>query len=489
MGDQPGRARRSAAVVALATAVATLAVPAAALARGGGGSGRFGGGGGGGFGGGGRGGGSGFGPGRGGGGAALFIPVWGWGVIVGIWVLGFLVAAIRRRLDQRRRDGRQPLDLRWLLSTAPLLVRWPWELLREALSYRRRARRTERAAAEAAEDDPLFDAETVRAAGRELFGEVQEAWSRDDRDRLAELASEPLMAEWYRRLSDFSMRGWTNEVRVLGELRVDYVGLVNRADDIDDAATVRIVARLSDRVVDSDGNVVRRRGALTDRDRVCEYWTLGKRDGRWIVARIEQHLEGMHALREPLVPTPWADDERLRAQAEVERAVEEAIPDAELPAIAPPTLDADLRTAALDLALVDGRFSPDLLVSEVRHAVGAWVSAIDGDDAQLERIADPDAVTALLYGDDASHRTRLVVRGLQVDDVRIVELDPAAVPPRLTVELHARGAAYAEDRATWTVVSGSRSSRRALTQRWQLELSGDGEHPWRLVGAGAPATT
>ena len=145
------------------------------------------------------------------------------------------------------------------------------------------------------------------------------------------------------------------------------------------------------------------------------------------------------------------------------------------------------RTAALDLALVDGRFSPDVLSAEVRRAVSAWAEAVDGDDADLRRLATPAAVSELLHPGDPSERTRLVVRGPLVEQVQITGLDAHSLPPTITVELRVRGRRYVEDRDTTAVLSGSQSTAVRFGEHWTLALQGDDEHPWQVVATTAAA--
>ena len=65
------------------------------------------------------------------------------------------------------------------------------------------------------------------------------------------------------------------------------------------------------------------------------------------------------------------------------------MPDAQIAEIADLDFDGTARAAALDLAMVDGRFAPDVLEAAVRRAVEAWSEAVDGEDAALERAATP----------------------------------------------------------------------------------------------------
>ena len=468
-GGVRGRAAGRALAVA---AVVLLAVPAPALALGGGGSGGFGGGGG---------GGGGFGGGGFGGHGLIFGPAW---LVVAVFLLRLIMAAYRRDAAQRRRDGSPPLTPALLLSLLTLWLLWPLVVAGEARRRRQRVRRVRLAAAEASEENPIFAVDVVHGAAEGLFRDIQAAWSRDDREHLATLVGDTLMIEWNERLADFSRRGWRNEVDVIGELQIEYVGLCNRGEERTSEVCVRIAGRVRDIVRDDRGATVRRRGSVAEAHRVCQYWTLGRRDGRWIVVRVQQRREGLHELRAPIIATPWADGERLRREAISEQAAESAVPVADIAAIARPALDDAARLAALDLSLVDGRFAPEVLVSEVGYAVEAWVAGIDGDRAALEDIAGAQPIDALLHPDGPG--TRYVVRGLQVDEVRIVEVAAELVPPAMTVEVHATGIAYTEDRSTLIVVAGDRARRRSLAQRWRMELSGGATHPWRLVGAAAP---
>ena len=170
----------------------------------------------------------------------------------------------------------------------------------------------------------------------------------------------------------------------------------------------------------------------------------------------------------------------------VERAVDDALPEEVRPAeVADLQFEGDARAAALDLSLADGRFSPDLLEIAARRAVAAWIEAIDGNDAALNRIADREAVQTLLH--PAGSDSRLVVRGLRVEQIDVTGLDAAADPPTMTIELDLRGRRYLEDRATAEVLSGSPSHESRFRERWMLALDGDEAQPWRIVSADPPA--
>jgi len=358
-----------------------------------------------------------------------------------------------------------------------------------------RERKVERAAAEAADEDSDFDADEVKAEGRKLFEEIQKAWTADDRARLKHLVGPELFTEWNRRLEDFKARGWHNKTYVVGEPKVHYVGLHNAADDRDDRVIVLIDASLQDFVVDSHGRHVRRKDSSSETSRCREYWTLGKNPSRqgdddldWIVLSIEQEKEGAHELKEKLVPTPWSDDAATHDEAMVEEATAEAVPEGtKIAEVADLNFQGDARAAANDLSLADGRFAPDVLEIAARRAVAAWAQGIDGDRGPLEQLADAPVIQQLLHPGDPSGKTRLVVRGPQVGEIRITGLDAKAEPPTMSLEVHLSGRRYIENRDTTAVVSGNPSHEAHFTEHWTMGLSGDGQQPWRIVGVAGSA--
>lgn len=412
----------------------------------------------------------------------LFVPIGGGGGGFLLFLFIFFVFIAAARIRAQRPAGTTPsagLHLQEHLRASRTVV----DAVNPVARRRRaeRQRQVELAAHEAAEDDGSFAPEVVHAEAERLFRDVQDAWSRDDRDRLQQLAGSELWQEWSRRLADFAKRGWRNEVSVVGPVAVEYVGLTNREATAQDRVVVRISAQLRDVVVDSGGGQIRRKDSFGEVAAMAEYWTLAPRDGHWIVVSIEQEQEGDHELSEPIVATPWADTERLRESALAEQAATEKAPGG-VAEIATPEFDDAARAAALDLSLVDGRFAPDLLAAQVSHAVEAWSQAVDADRGDLASLASPEALELLLHPGDGGARTRLVVRGPHVRSLRIVALDPQAEPPEMTIALEVRGFRYVEDRDTAEVLSGSSGTRTTFRESWRLALDGDDAHPWRIVG-------
>ncbi len=460
--------RRRLALIALAALAVALIVAPAALAAAGGGSSGFSGGG---EGGGGGGGGSGF---------ALFIL---FRLLIDIAVLGHglgLLFLIGLAL------------LYWFVTRGlPKLQAWWAERAAQRSGGHHKAskreRRVELAAAEAADEDPDFAPERVRADARALFLDIEKAWDSGDRLAMRGLVAPELLVEWERRLDDFDNRGWHNHVEPLGEPVVEYVGLNRTGDAATDRVVVKIDARVKDYVSDRYGRRLKRTGSLSEITRVREFWTLQKRGGRWTLASIEQGGEGKHALDEEIVATPWGDETGMRDEAVIEGAVADQVPEGTSVAeVADLQYDGDAHAAAMDLSLADGRFAPDVLEVAARRAVQAWAQAIDGDDALLDAIATPAAKRELLYAGDTSGAVRLVVRGPVVNRIRIVSLDASAEPATMIVEVDLTGRRYVENRDTAAVVAGSRTRKTSFTERWTLSVTGDETQPWRITAVGDP---
>ncbi|MEA2401167.1 MAG: hypothetical protein QOK00_1570, partial [Thermoleophilaceae bacterium] len=339
---------------------------------------------------------------------------------------------------------------------------------RYRVKVRERDQRVRTASAEAASDDAYFAADEVESQARGLFVACQESWDSRDVARLSGLVGDDLLVEWRRRLDDFAAKGWHNRVAVLGAPTIEYVGLVNREDDTEDRAVVRITASLRAFVIDAAGQKVLRKGAKSEQITLCEYWTLARSSQNgWKVVSIEQRAEGDHHLDAEIVASPWSDEERLADESLTELAVADGLPPGFTTAdLAVVSFDGTAREQALDLSLADARFAPDVLEAAARRAVAAWAEAVDGDDAALLEVASPEAVSQLLYAGDTTRKTRLVVRGPRVRAIRIVAVDVEHSPATMTIEVEMGGRRYVEDRDTAAVVEGARSGTTTFRERW-----------------------
>jgi predicted lipid-binding transport protein (Tim44 family) len=461
--------------------VLLLAVGSAGAAPGGGTggySGGGGGGGGGGYSGGGGGGYSGGGGGSSGSGSYDDMPGWVWVLIV-IFVVGLVLNAFyqqsrRAAFDAGGSDGDAGGG-----RVVTRRAAGPRRSLR-----RKREEQVQLAAVEASIEDAVFEPESVKAATVGLHKAIVEAWTAGDRAALAKLVGPDLMVEWNRRLDDFDRKGWHNITERLSDPSVEYLGLVNREGEKEDRVTVRIEAPIRDYTVDSSGHRLMRTDDTDETTTLPEYWTLGRHDdGSWFLVSIEQDAEGAHVLREDIVARPDADTARLHDEAVAEVAVVGAVPDEKVKDIAPLTFDGDTRTAALDMANIDGRFDPDVLEASARRAVAAWAEAVDGDDVSLSLVASKEAIDDLLYGGDTSKHTRLVVRGPVLKSLHIAAISAQATPPTMTIQAELTGRRYRENRDTTTVIDGSKDQETTFTESWTMALDGNDETPWRLVGS------
>ena len=406
------------------------------------------------------------------------LPPWGW-VPMALLVGAIIAFGVYSNQAKRQRtafdSGGSWADGRGVVRRAA----GPAKLLR-----RKREEQVELAAEEAGIQDAAFTPESVKAAARDLHKAIVEAWTAKDRTALATLVGPDLMVEWGRRLDDFDRKGWHNITERLSEPKIEYLGLVNREGAQEDRVTVRIEAEIRDYTTDRTGKRLFRTDDTDEVTTLPEYWTLGRHDdGGWFLVSIEQDAEGGHVLRQDIVAVPDADTARIHDEAVAEVAVIGAVPDEMVKDIAPLSFDGEARTAALDVANIDGRFDPDVLEASARRAVAGWAEAVDGEDSALAAVATPAAVDELLYAGDASKRTRLVVRGPVLKSLRIAAIDAQATPATMTVEAELTGRRYRENRDTTTVVDGSKDHDVTFTESWTMALDGNDQTPWRLVGS------
>ena len=349
-----------------------------------------------------------------------------------------------------------------------------------ATAARRKRRREEvdRTALVAAEDDPAFAADRVRTEAQELFTQIQEAWDRDDREALAARVAPDLMAEWRLTPGGLRVQGLAQprgraveRGRVRGHHQPPrgHRGPLRRAG-LGDARRLR---------PDRGGERINHTGNTSGETHLREYWTLGKRDGRWTLLSIEQDEEGEHQLEAPMEADP-AEDARLTDRARVEAAVVDALPEG----VHPSEVDDDDAESALqkarDMSLNDQRFDPDII--EARPARRGRLGG--GGRRRRRRVraprpARPAAGAALPAS--PGRDLRLVVRAPVVRRVTFVDLDTEATPATVTVHMELEGVRYVEDRNTLTLVAGSKDRATRFDGTWTLALDGSPDVPWRIA--------
>ena len=170
------------------------------------------------------------------------------------------------------------------------------------LHRRRRAtrvREAERAALAAARDDERLRPERITKAADALFRLVCLARNARDPKRLATLLSPELLAVWERALDAGSVGEPHQRVQVLGDVRVDLVGLTL------ESAQAGTVIVLIEAELEVSPNRSGKRAAENDgpppKQMLCQYWTLALGEGPLTVHAIEERHEGDRHLVEPIM--------------------------------------------------------------------------------------------------------------------------------------------------------------------------------------------
>jgi len=220
-------------------------------------------------------------------------PVW---VVVPVGLFGiFLTYAA---LQSGRSGASPPLTRMW--ETAKRGARRADRLVRRRIAAVHRAqrrehvRRVELAALEAAEDDQRLSPERVRTSAEALFRLVALAWDAHDPGRLAGLLVPEVLAQREGLLTGVRL-GRGRRLEVVGEVRVECVGLTAPREGQGARAVVLIEATLRPHAGEHLGR--RPDGELRD---LCQYWSLGLRDGLWTVLAIDERAQGSHHLDEAI---------------------------------------------------------------------------------------------------------------------------------------------------------------------------------------------
>jgi hypothetical protein len=246
-----------------------------------------------------------------------------------------------------------------------------------------------------------------------------------------------------------------------GRYRIEPRGceVIRVLDRGEDGAAARVVVR-------AEILVTIERPPLNPRRTMVAYWTYIERDGLWERWAVEDEWTGHRHLGHDPLATPEVDIARLRDRAVLDEARGETAP-AELAAVAGDVIGAsEARAAALDLANLDARYSPDVIESCVRRILAGWEFATHGQRSALAGLADPNAVDQLL---DSPHRQPTVIREPHLKSLELAELDTRQPE-------HSRVTVFAVIRAE--------PDLRHHEVYWRLRLS-DGEQPWILENATA----
>jgi predicted lipid-binding transport protein (Tim44 family) len=426
-------------------AIVALTSPAVAYARGGGGSHGFSGGGGG-------GGGGGFhGTTTGGGGGAY---VGGGGGIAGLLVVVAIVALIFwfkfRGWKVRKGSG---------LNTVS-----DHAAHRSDAQARARTTQVEARVAGLAETDASFDLDALKQRAAWLYTTAQHAWTDRDHAALQRIMSPVLYGKWADELRDYASRGEVNVVEVVSGPTVELVNIANRAGEVNDTVTFRIIATLNDYVRHTNGShATRKDGSSTP----VEYWTLRKdQAGTWIVASIEQAAEGAHHLTDALETDGW-DQKAVAREAVLEVAEQSSVKGvSDILSLTSVSWSSDADAAAGDLSVLDGRFDKSVLEVAVEAFLEEWVMNDGSLDFTSVRTQD-----------------RTVMRQATITSIEVRSLI-SRDPIIFRVAVAADGVYYEVDRRTEEVLRGDARKRRSVTFGFDLRLEEGSAKGWTVVAAG-----
>jgi predicted lipid-binding transport protein (Tim44 family) len=362
--------------------------------------------------------------------------------------------------------------LEWTLSGGILAV-IGWTFVRSTLDTERRARlrlrarrrapRAERAALEAALDDPVFSPELVHDSVKTILEMAQSVWQGGETAALRRRRDLVLIRSWAKNRAK-----WLGgNPRLVGAPKVDILQVVNRESESED----RVITRVRFRVDRGPGLPVGGRRVHLD-----ERWTLSHRRGEWSLVSVAGDPLAGPALSAPLITSPSADTERLGEASLRELAGESSGSSIALADLvdtgAPP--EQQLR----ELSVIDDRFSPLLLAATLTHIVEAWEEASDGSEAPLREVATKQAARSLFYPGGPGGRQ--FIRDAKLEHWKAVRVDLKKLRPSVTVAVNLKAACFRSDGRK---VSGDDRKRRELDLVWTLELAeGDGHEPrWRLA--------
>jgi hypothetical protein len=342
---------------------------------------------------------------------------------------------------------------------------------RAVLKEHSRANRAHYAAVEAAEDDPNFSPEAIEEFVTEIVALADALWRNGECGALDGCPDERLVRAWAR-----SRASWLGSgLKVVGKPSIDILRVVNRADEEEDRAVVRVFVHIHCRHPRL-GFVATRYVHLDER------WTLGRSGGRWVVLSIGGDPLAGPILAAPLVPNPSFDTERLREESLAELANARRVGDDValsdlVSADEPPAL------ALFDLSLLDGRFESALIATQLAHLLEAWEEAMTGSDGPFEELASARARTTLLR---PRRGTRLIIRDAVLKSWQPTRLDLTRKPLTIEVALDVEAVRYViTDGGSHLAGEATEPRRMGLT--WVLELTGPRGIPWRLAGSNSPA--
>ena len=218
---------------------------------------------------------------------------------------------------------------------------------------------------------------------------------------------------------------------------------------------------------------------------LAEYWTLGARaTARWMVLSIEQRAEGDHHLDAQIVASPWSDDaaaaRRVGHRARRGRRPPRRLHDGGPGRASTSTGDGARRTRSTcrwPTAASRPTCWRRPRGARSRRGRRRWTATTP----RSRRSRRPRRSRELLYGGDATRKTRLVVRGPRVQ----ADQDRGGAGRAGAGDDDGRGWSWAAAATSRTATrppssSGSKDRATTFTERWTLALDGPADAPGEL---------
>jgi hypothetical protein len=341
---------------------------------------------------------------------------------------------------------------------------------RSVLKEHTRANRAHYAAVEAAEDDPTFSPDVIRQSVADIIASASGWWRSGTLGALEGRRDASLIRAWARTWQSRIGR----DLEAVGLPSIDLLSVVNRDDEEEDRVAVRVRVRIHCKHP--------KVGTFTHHLHIDERWTFERSDRSWFLLSMGGDPLASLVLTSPLIANPAADTDRLREESFSDMADAQKVgDDVDLSDLVSP--DEAPTLALLDLSLVDGRFLPALIATELAHLIEAWEGAVSGSEAPLAELASTEARDALLR---PGPNRRLVVHDAVLKSWEATRLDLSGRPPAIEVALVVE-ATRSVVRDDGRAVVGNQTEARQLALTWTLELTDSAQDPWRLATSNNPA--
>jgi hypothetical protein len=184
-----------------------------------------------------------------------------------------------------------------------------------------------------------------------------------------------------------------------------------------------------------------------------------------------------------LVPDRSYDDDRLREESLGEQAHSQSVLTEGVALSDLVGADEPPRLALPDLSLIDGRFSSELIASELKHLVDLWELAVTGSQAPFKELASSNATRALLR---PGRGYRLVVRDAVLKSWEPTKLELSRKPPAIELSIDVEAVRFIT-KTNGSHCAGNIKERHVMNLSWVLELTDSVRTPWRLTKSSDPA--